>query len=101
MESVNAIAKVRFATVKPQRLQLHKGGGLVADLLCMEAGQEISVNAGQWTYYVVTGAASVTSGGRTFQLSVGELACSEPAETHTVANAGEGRLVVLATGKPT
>jgi len=100
MNSVNAIAKVRFATVRPQRLQLHKGGGLVVDLLCMEAGQEISVDAGQWTYYVLTGAASVTCGGQSFQLSVGGLACSEPAETHTLANTGEERLVILATGKP-
>ena len=98
MNIINAIAKVRFASAKPQRIQLQKSTGLIVDLLCMEAGQNISISSGQWAYYVVTGTAALTGGGQTTELSAGQLGLAEADEKHTIANAGEGRLVVLATG---
>lgn len=98
MEVVNAISKVRFGTARPQRIQLHKGDGLVAELLCLEAGQKISVTAGQWSYYVVTGTALLKAGGKDTELPTGQLATSLPDEKHTIANAAEARLVVLAVG---
>ncbi|MHC4294081.1 MAG: cupin domain-containing protein [Planctomycetota bacterium] len=97
MNIINAIAKVRFATAKPQRVQLHKDGGLVLELLCLEAGQEITIKSGQWAHYIVTGTAELTENGQTKKVPTGQLAITEPDKTHTIANTGEGRLVVLTT----
>jgi len=96
MNTVNAIAKVRFSTAKPQRVQLHKGKGLAAEMLCMEAGQTSSMPAGEWIYYVVMGTAEITVGGRTTQVPTGQFAACAPDEAHTIANPGEGRVVCLA-----
>ena len=100
METVNAIAKVRFGSARPQRIQLHKGAELVMELLCLEAGQKIAVNSGCWAYYVVTGKASVSDGRQSGELATGQLVAMDPPQRHTIANAGEGRLVVLAAGHP-
>lgn len=99
MDFVNAIAKVRFGTAKPQHVQLHKGEGLLVELLCMESGQDLTVTSGEWVYYVVTGKAALTCNGETTEVPAGQLAAGIPGEVHTVANAGEGRLVVIATGR--
>ena len=99
MNTVNAIAKARFGTAKPQRIQLHKGGGLLVELLCMEAGQKLSLDSGQWVHYVVTGKASLTEGGQTTELPTGQLAAASQDRKHTVANVGEGRLVILAAAR--
>jgi len=96
MDTINAIAKVRFATSKPQRVQLHKGSALSADLLCMEAGQSLKVDRGEWVYYAVMGTAELSADGQTAQVSAGHLAAFAATEAHTVRNAGEGRLVCLA-----
>ena len=100
MDFINAIAKARFGTAKPQHIQLHRGDGIAVELLCLESGQEITVNSGEWTYYVITGKASIRSDGKPAELPTGQLAATRPGETHTLANAGEDRLVVLATGCP-
>ena len=96
METVNAISKVRFTSAKPQRAQLHKQRGLLVELLCMEPGQKLQTNRGQWTYYVITGKATVTSGKDKSAVPTGQLAASAPDEKHTIANTGEQRLVCLA-----
>jgi len=96
MNTVNAIAKVRFSTAKPQRVQLHKGPGLLAEMLCMEAGQKLRMSAAEWIYYVVMGRVALTAGGRTTHLATGQFAACAANEAHTIANAGEGRLVCLA-----
>ena len=101
MDIVNAIAKVRFSPARPQRIHLHKGETLVLELLCMEAGQKLAIHSGERAYYVVTGQAELTSGGQTTELPTGQLAGAGPEEAHTIANAGEGRLVVLAVEHPT
>ena len=98
MDFVNAIAKVRFGTAKPQHVQLHKGEGLLVELLCMESGQELTVKSGEWAYYVVTGMAAMTCDGQVTQVPAGQSAAAASGEVHTIANAGEGRLVIVAVG---
>jgi len=98
MEFVNAISKVRFGSAKPQRVQLHHAGLLRVDLLCMEPGQSLAVEAGQWAYYVVTGKAAVTAGDDTTELPAGQFAAAATGEAHTIASAGEQRLVCLVAG---
>ena len=97
MDIVNAIARVRFGSAKPQRVHLHKGDGLDVELLCMEAGQKTKIDAGEVVYYVVTGTAALSESGRTVEVPTGQLVSPQAMEPHTVANAGEGRLVILAT----
>jgi mannose-6-phosphate isomerase-like protein (cupin superfamily) len=96
MNLVNAIAKVRFGSAKPQRIQLHKSEAMLAEILCMEPGQQLNVTAGEWTYYVVTGGATLTTDGKDSNLSTGQFAAVGPKEPHTLANAAEQRLVCLA-----
>lgn len=98
MNFVNAIAKARFSTAKPQSVQLHKGDGLVVELLCLESGQGFTVSRGEWSYYVLTGTAQVTAAQKTTEVSTGQIASAERDETHALGNTSEGRLVVLATG---
>ena len=100
MDIVNAIAKARFGTAKPQCIQLYRGDGLAAELLCLETGQKIAVGSGEWAYYIVTGTATLASGEQTIEVPTGQLAATGPNEIHSLANVGEARLVVLATGRP-
>jgi len=99
MELINAISKVRFGSAKPQRIQLNKGDGCQAEMLCMEPGQQIRVRSGRWLYYVITGSANLTVNGQTSQLPTGQLAASAPNEQHVVATAGDRRLVCLVIGQ--
>jgi len=111
MEIVNAIAKVRFASTGPQHIHLARANSFRVDLLCMEAGQKSPPAAGPCAYYVVAGSAKLTAGGsahstgsgqakltaggRPHQLPAGQLAKLGPGEVHTIANAGQGRLICL------
>ena len=99
MDFLNAIAKVRFGSARPQRVQLCKGGRTPMDLLCMEPGQKLKVHAGRWAYYVITGAARVESRLSAADLSAGHLAVTAQDEEHTLSTAGEQRLVCLAIGQ--
>jgi len=100
MDVINAIAKVRFASARPQRVHLVRGATCVVELICMEAGQAIQGIRGQWVYYVVMGSAAVRSGDETGELSAGQVAATDGAQPHGLSNAGEGRLVCLAVGPP-
>lgn len=100
MDIVNAVSKVRFASARPQRVHLAKSESQLVELVCLEAGQEVRVTTGPWVYYVVAGAARLTCPDGQGDLSPGQLACLGPEETHTLANAGEGRLICLALGTP-
>jgi mannose-6-phosphate isomerase-like protein (cupin superfamily) len=100
MDVVQAIGKVRFASARPQRVHVSRSDLCAVEMLCMEAGQEAKVTAGPWTYYVVMGTAGLTSGPRREELTAGQAATTGADEVHTVANAGEGRLVCLAVGPP-
>ena len=96
MDLVNAIAKVRFSSAKPQRVQLHKGQTLLAELLCMEAGQDLKVSRGEWAYYVVMGSATLTANGKSSEVPTGQFAALGPAEPHVLSNKTERRLICLA-----
>jgi len=98
MEVINAIAKVRFGSARPQRVQLHTSDDLTAELLCLEAGHKLKITSGQWTYYVVAGNAAIDNGGKSTELPTGQFAATGKDEAHTIANAGEGRLICLAVG---
>ncbi|MGB2821908.1 MAG: cupin domain-containing protein [Phycisphaerae bacterium] len=98
MDIVHAISKVRFATARPQCVHLTRNDSYLVDMLCMEAGQEAKTTSGAWAYYVVMGTARLTCAGGSAELSAGQMATAGPDETHTIANAGEGRLVCLAVG---
>lgn len=99
MDIINAIAKVRFASARPQKVHL---GGLArtpVELLCMEPGQKLQVPHGQWAYYVVSGTACVESKITTAHLPAGQVAVTAMDEDHTIAAEGEHRLVCLVIGK--
>lgn len=96
MNVLNAIAKVRFASTRPQRVQLAKEEKLAVELLCFEPDQSLDLQAGPRCYYVVTGRAALATGGQQTQLGTGEFAALRGAEPHTVANGGPDRLVCLA-----
>ena len=96
MNLINAIAKVRFSAAKPQRVNVHKGWALHAELLCLEPGQEIKVNSGEWSYYVITGMAAVSYGSQRARLAAGQFFAFAPSEGHTITASNEKRLVLLA-----
>jgi mannose-6-phosphate isomerase-like protein (cupin superfamily) len=96
MEIVNAIAKVRFSAAKPQRIQLGTSADGQLDVICMETGQNLDVDGGAWTYYVITGQAVLAAGDQEETLEMGRLAVTGPDEPHTLSSTGEARLVCLA-----
>lgn len=97
MDFVDAIAKVRFASARAQRVGLCRGGPLTVDLLCMEPGQDMNVSSGRWLYYVIKGQAKVVGDGEAV-VSAGQMAATGPEEAHNIANVAEQRLVCIAIG---
>ena len=95
MDIINAIAKVRFNSAKPQRVSLVRKPTLQADLICMEGGQELAVEGGEWLYYVITGAASLVGNRPATQTPTGQMA-SAVNEKHVITNPSDRRLVILA-----
>jgi mannose-6-phosphate isomerase-like protein (cupin superfamily) len=98
MDVVNAISKARFSSARPQRVQLSSDGHLTSQLVCMEPGQTLNVEKGQWSYYVVTGEVTISAGDESTPLPTAQLATTEPGETHKLTTPGERRAVVLAVG---
>lgn len=91
---INAIAKVRFSSAKPQRVHLVQGEGAEAELLCLESQQEMPIARMSCLLYVITGTATLIEPvGRT-TLQAGQLLA--PESDCTLANIGEQRLVCLA-----
>lgn len=99
MDIVNAVAKARFGSAKAQRVQIHHSDRLHVDLICMEAGQQLRQEAGEWTYYVMAGSGAMTCQGNAQLLPTGQVAIAAEDEAHTLANAADKRLVVLAIGR--
>jgi len=99
VDVANAISKVRFGSARPQRVHLHKGDGLAAELLCMEPGQQTRVLHGEWMYYVIAGHATVRAGAEESEIASGHSVAFAPDEDHTIANVDEGRLICLAFTK--
>ena len=93
MHTVNAISKVRFSSARPQRVHLLDLPGGAADLLCLEAAQELSVRGPRTALYIVTGSARITDGKSTQELTAGHLFL--PQGDCTLANPAEQRLVCL------
>jgi mannose-6-phosphate isomerase-like protein (cupin superfamily) len=98
MERVNAIAKVRFASSAAQRARLHRSESLRAELLCLEPGQQVAVQGGEWVYYVIKGRASMEGGDGAGEMSSGELAAPAVNESHRIVNVGEQRLICFVVG---
>lgn len=96
MTPVNAIAKVRFNSARPQRVHLLDLPSGSVDLLCLERAQELSLTGPPRVLYVVTGSAKVTDTQTTVDLPAGHLAA--PEGDCTITNAGEQRLVCLRFG---
>lgn len=96
MDTVNAIAKARFASARPQRVQLFRDETLCVELLCLEPGQGVSVREGQWVYYIIAGKATVSVGSDSHELSTGFSAFAAADEQHKLSNAAETRLICLA-----
>jgi len=70
MDIINAIAKVRFNSARPQRVQLAKCDGTDCDLLCLEPGQELSAK-GPSAYYIITGSGQVKLKSESRDLAMG------------------------------
>jgi hypothetical protein len=98
VEFINAVSKVRFSSARAQRVLVHKGNKTLTELLCLEAGQEMKVAGGRWIYYIIAGCATVDAGGNKTPLAASHMAAASD-EPHTIANAGEGRLICLAVGE--
>ena len=94
MDVINAIAKVRFSSARPQRVQLHRCQEYTCDLVCLEPGQELNAT-GQCAYYVIAGSGELKAGANTKALKMGNLATCEQRESHTLVNSSEQRLICL------
>lgn len=101
MDSCNAIAKVRFASARAQHVPLAKTPWAQAELLCLEPGQDVTNHTGQTIYYVLSGSATLASGGETLALGAGHFAVSDADEPHTLSASGEQRLLCLALRQDT
>ena len=95
MDVINAIAKVRFNSARPQRVQLSKCPRFTCDLLCMEPGQEVS-GGGKCMYYVIAGSGKVMAGKGRQELTMGHFVTCDEGESHTLVNSSEQRLICLA-----
>ena len=94
MEILNAVSKVRFNSVRPQKVQLHKADKVACDLLCLEPKQEFP-GSGKVAYYVVAGMGEMRSGRQVHALSLGTFAATGDEESHTITNSSEQRLICL------
>lgn len=94
MKPINAIAKVRFSSARPQRVHLADEGPVGADLLCLEPQQELELAAGAGVVYVVSGSATlICEGGRE---TLGATQLTSIDSDCTLTNISEQRLVCLA-----
>ena len=97
MQTVNAIAKVRFSAARPQRVSVCKGP-MRTELVCLEPDQQLGVDSGLWTYYVIKGSLVISGQTQTFDLPAGRVASLDPDEAHTIVNPTEARAICLAVG---
>ena len=95
MEIVNAIAKVRFNSARPKRVQLHKSAKFACALLCLEPGQELTAT-GRRAYYLIAGNGQMKAGKDAQAANLGHFVSCREGETHTIVNSSEQRLICLA-----
>ena len=94
MDVLNAIAKVRFNSARPQRVQLLKCEEFVCELLCLEPGQELPAT-GRCAYYLIAGNGQVKAGKDAEAANLGHFVSCGEGETHTIVNSSEQRLICL------
>ena len=88
MELLNAIAKVRFSSARPQRVQLSKCPEYTVELLCLEPAQKLA-GSGPCAYYFIAGSGEVKTGKDKRPATLGNFVTCEADETHTVMNSSE------------
>jgi quercetin dioxygenase-like cupin family protein len=101
MELVNAIAKVRFSSVRPQRVRLHHDGTTAVDLLCFEPGQDMPLPRADRAIYVIAGSARLAMAGCEHKAAAGQLAALNAGESVRLAAEGEQRLICVVLGAAT
>ncbi len=95
MDVLNAIAKVRFNSARPQRVQLYRRREFLCELLCLEPRQELSAS-GRCAYYLIAGSGEVRSGRNRQSVDLGNFLTFEEGESHTLVNSSEQRLICMA-----
>lgn len=96
----------QIAAFSAEKLQKHNFCAcpqMVADVYCLEPGQEQRVHAHAAEaklYYVIAGCGDVTLGAETRTLTAGEAAWSPAGEPHGVRNNGPQRLTLLVVIAP-
>ena len=93
MTPINAIAKVRFSSARAQRVHLADAEDARAELLCLEGGQEMSLEGPSAMLYVISGTGTVLKGAARTALATGHLLRLDAAVTLT--NLKEQRLICL------
>jgi hypothetical protein len=93
MEPVNAIAKARFSSARPQRVNLLSDGAVSAELLCLEKDQRMPVCGPSAILYVVGGSGTLIRTDGQDSLPVGHVVSLD--SQSTLANLGEQRLICL------
>ncbi|HEV2198436.1 MAG TPA: cupin domain-containing protein [Bryobacteraceae bacterium] len=99
----NLSGLARFSSEKMGKADLARGEKLFAGLNCFEPGQEHAAHthAGQDKLYVIlTGEAEVRVGDESAMLIQGDAAFAPSGVVHSIRNAGETRLVVMAVLAP-
>lgn len=99
MKQVSIQAARKFSLKHAERIPLLEVGELSSELLCFEAGQNLTdlIHPKATLYQVLEGEALLTAHGATERLGKGRLLAIEGGEEHALENAGGGLLVVLAT----
>jgi len=95
MDVLNAIAKVRFNSARPQRVQLLKCDDFVCELLCLEPGQEQTAT-GRCAYYLIAGSGQIKAGEDVQAADLGHFVSCAKGERHSIVNSSEQRLICLA-----
>ena len=99
----NPSGLARFSAERMGKADLARGATLFAGLNCFEPGQEHAAHthAGQdKLYLILTGEAEVRIGDESAMLSAGDAAFAPSGVVHSIRNAGDQRLVVMAVLAP-
>lgn len=95
MDLVNAIAKVRFNSARPQRVQLGRSRQFACELVCLEPGQEVA-GTQRCSYYVVAGNGLVKTAAGPKDVTLGHFLCFEEGDSHILVNSSDQRMICLA-----
>jgi quercetin dioxygenase-like cupin family protein len=93
----------RFSGDKAGKVDLFRGGQLLAGLNCFEPGQAQHVHAHQGAdkfYFLVTGKARMTVGSETCEAAAGDLVWAPAGVPHGVVEALERTVMLVAISPP-